>query len=207
MSCYLRPKVSGLPVFFTVCLAVRGSDLLVREVARLREAVRLTREEHPFEIEAMVVLPDHLHAIWTLPEGDRAYGTRWGAIKSRFSRSVMKARRKGRVGFYPTAPRSPSKTRKGDAGIWQRRFWEHHIRDAADLEAHLAYCWGNPVRHGLVDRAVDWPFSSLHREIRAGRVGSEWTGGEIAGDFGEWWGETPPYGAQPLRPVEVSAIP
>ena len=188
MSNYVRPRVGGATVFFTVALAQRGDDLLVREVARLREAVRVTKIERPFVIDAWVVLPDHLHAVWTLPEGDSDYSTRWGAIKSRFTRSLR------RVGFDPTDPeadnvvepngsrpamlssgnravgwnptlRSASKVAKGDAGLWQRRFWERHIRDARDFDAHVRYCWTSPVKHGLVERAEDWALSSVHRGV------------------------------------------
>jgi putative transposase len=140
-------------------------------------------------VEAWVVLPDHLHAVWTLPVGDVDYGVRWGAIKARFTRSLR------RVGFHPTDPgsavgwnptlRSGSKVAKGDAGLWQRRFWEHHIRDDADFANHVRYCWGNPVKHGYVERAVDWPYSSIHRDIKAGRVEAEWSGGVADGAFGE----------------------
>lgn len=170
MPNYVRPRVGGATVFFTVALARRGDDLLVREVERLRDAVRATKVERPFVIDAWVVLPDHLHAVWTLPEADSDYSTRWGAIKSRFTRSLR------RVGFDPTDPeadgatvgwnptlRSPSKVAKGDAGVWQRRFWERHIRDARDYDAHVRYCWINPVKHGLVERPEDWALSSVHR--------------------------------------------
>ena len=176
---YVRLRVPGATVFFTVCLSARGSGLLVREIDALREAVRATRAERPFGIDAWVVLPDHMHCIWTLPEGDSAYAVRWGAIKSRFTRAV-----RGRVGFNPTL-RSPSKVAKGDAGLWQRRFWEHHIRDAEDHAAHLRYIWGNPVKHGLVSRPVDWPHSSIHRDIRLGRVEPEWSARPPHGPFGE----------------------
>ncbi len=174
MPNYIRPCQPGASIFFTVALANRGSDLLVREVDALREAVRDTRGQRPFKIDAWVILPDHMHFVWTLPEGDSDFSTRIGAIKSRFTR---------RVGFHPTAPisngatgwdggtvgwnptlRSPSKIRKGDAGIWQRRFWEHHIRHVADYAAHVRYCWINPVKHGLVERPEDWPYSSVHRD-------------------------------------------
>jgi len=162
-------------VFFTVTLAERGSDLLVREIAALREAMRATRAERPFGIDAWVVIPDHLHCVWALPEGDAEYSVRWGAIKARFTRAV---RDSGRVGFHPTvAPdgsrsvvgwnptlRSASKLRKGDAGVWQRRFWEHHIRDEADWWTHVEYCWFNPVKHGFVEDPGDWPYSSYHRD-------------------------------------------
>jgi putative transposase len=151
MPGYLRPKVTGATVFFTVALAERGDDLLVREVARLREAVRLTRAERPFGIDAWVVLPDHLHALWTLPAGDAAYATRWRLIKSRFSRGL------------PMGHLRPSHRNRGERGIWQRRFWEHHIRDAEDFRAHMEFCRTSPVRLGLVDNPGDWPYSSFSR--------------------------------------------
>lgn len=175
MSRYIRPKVPGAAVFFTVALERRGADTLVRRVDVLRRAVRDTRAERPFRIDAFVVLPDHLHAVWTLPEGDRDYGTRWGAIKARFTR---------RVGFHPTN-RTASKVAKGDAGLWQRRFWEHTIRDAADFDAHMRYCWLNPVKHGLVGQATDWPFSSIHRDMRHGLVPPDIANGPKDGAFGE----------------------
>ncbi len=178
MSQYVRPKVPGATVFFTVALAVRGSDLLVREIAVLRDVVRAARVVRPFSIDAWVVLPDHMHCVWTLPEGDADFSGRWKEIKTGFTKAV------GRVG-----PRSRSKVAKGEAGIWQRRFWDHHIRDARDFETHLQYCWWNPVKHGLVTTPVVWPYSSVHRDRRFGqiepeRAGSK-AGSEIDGRFGE----------------------
>ena len=158
MSRYHRPFATGARVFFTVSLAERGSDLLVREVDRLRAAVVQTRNRHPFGIDAFVVLPDHLHTLWTLPPGDGAFSQRWAAIKAGFSR-----------GLDSGARRSSHRARR-EKGIWQRRFWEHHIRDEADYDRHLLYCWRDPVAHGLVARAVDWPLSSLHRDLRRGIV-------------------------------------
>ncbi len=180
MPNYRRPQVTGAAVFFTVTLAARGSWLLVDEIDRLREAVRVTRAERPFDIAAWVVLPDHLHCIWRMPAGDREYPVRWGAIKSRFTRSLRDGCRVGfhptgavaegrAVGWNPTLRRSASKVRKGDAGIWQRRYWEHHVRDVADMAEHVRYCWFDPVKHGLVERPEDWPYSSVHRDIAAGR--------------------------------------
>jgi putative transposase len=159
MSRYLRPRVPGASVFFTVTLADRRKATLVDEVDRPRDAVRSTITERPFCIDAWVVLPDHLHAIWTLPEGDNDYATRWRLIKSRFSR-----------GLAP-GPVRESHVARQDRGIWQRRFWERHIRDDKDFADHLQYCWFNPVKHGLVDRPEDWAWSSVHREIRLGRYG------------------------------------
>ena len=154
MSHYIRHRAPGASIFFTVALQERGARLLVDHVAQLREAVALTKAERPFQIEAWVVLPDHLHSVWTLPEGDDDYSTRWRLIKARFSRCLPM----GRV--------RPSHIARQERGIWQRRFWEHHIRDAADMAAHVGYCWHNPVKHGLVERPEDWPYSSVHRDMR-----------------------------------------
>jgi putative transposase len=174
MSRYIRPKVSGATVFFTVTLTDRRSDLLVQEINSLRVAVGETLAEHPFSIDAWVVLPDHMHCLWTLPEGDADFSVRWKKIKTRFTKAV------GRTG-----PRSSSKVTKGEAGIWQRRFWDHHIRDERDFTTHLHYCWWNPVKHGLVKRPVEWPYSSIHHDVRLGRVEPEWSGVGIDGAFGE----------------------
>ena len=193
MSCYQRLRIPGAPVFFTVCLAERGSDLLLREVVRLRGAVRATMEERPFEILAWVVLGDHIHCVWRLPEGDSDYSTRWGAIKGRFSSSLRRA------GFTPPsvlpmvrsgrfAGVNPGlREDKGEVAIWQRRFWEHHIRDEADLNAHIRYCWLNPVKHGFVEWAVDWPYSSIHRDVGLGQVDPAFAGEVVEGEFGEPW--------------------
>lgn len=152
MSEYIRPKQPGATVFFTVALADRGSDVLVREVEALRQSVRVTRMERPFGINACVVLPDHMHCVWTLPEGDSDFSTRWSVIKARFSRAM------------PPIIRRSSLVARREHGIWQRRFWEHHIRDEADFRAHLRYCWINPVKHGLCAHPRDWPYSSYHRD-------------------------------------------
>ena len=154
-------------MFFTVALADRRSDLLVRHVDLLRQSASATRRDHPFGIDAWVVLPDHMHFIWQMPVGDRAYGVRIGAIKARFSMGMRRA------GFTPPPPIgkanggvNPALRRKGEVGLWQPRFWEHHIRDEADFAAHLRYCWINPVKHGLVARPEDWPHSSVHWDAR-----------------------------------------
>ncbi|MCB2095475.1 MAG: transposase [Rhodobacteraceae bacterium] len=168
MPNYRRFRVAGASYFFTVNLAQRGRSTLTDNIEVLRAAYRATVADHPVRCDAMVVLPDHIHAVWTMPEGDADYSLRWGAIKARFTRGLR------RVGFHPTndiwpIPRSPSKIAKGDAGIWQRRFWEHMIRDDQDYAAHVRYCWLNPVEHGLVENPEDWPYSSARGAIRAGR--------------------------------------
>ena len=157
MSSYIRPRVPGATVFFTVGLAERNSSVLVDHVEVLRDAVRKTRIERPFYIDAWVVLPDHLHAVWTLPEGDFDFSTRWSVIKARFSRSVG------------AGDRRPSHLKRRERGLWQRRFWEHHVRGPEDYAAAVSYCHINPVKHGYVEKPEDWPFSSVHREIAAGR--------------------------------------
>ena len=154
MPNYIRPQVSGASIFFTVTLQARGTRLLVDQIAILREAVAVTKAERPFHIDAWVVLPDHLHCIWTLPGGDSDFSTRWRLIKARFSRAL------------PEGILRQSYLARQERGIWQRRFWEHHIRDVADMAAHVNYCWINPVKHGLVERPEDWPYSSIHRDLR-----------------------------------------
>ena len=149
MSCYRRPRLPGATVFFTVNLADRASSLLLHEVAALRLAVMQTRAQLSFKVDAGVVLPDHLHCIWTPPAGDADYSTRMGAIKARFSRAVGHGDRRA------------SHIARREAGVWQRRFWEHHIRDDADFAAHMDYCRINPVKHGLVDDPQDWPYISF----------------------------------------------
>ncbi len=159
MSTYRRPQVCAASIFFTVALADRQSRLLVDEVARLRWAVAATRMDRPFGIEAWVVLPDHMHCVWTLPANDHDFSTRWRLIKARFSHGLPEGRLR------------TSHAARQERGIWQRRFWEHHLRDQADMDAHLRYCWFNPVKHGLVVRPEEWPYSSIHREIAAGKFG------------------------------------
>ena len=172
---YRRAQIEGATYFFTVNLADRSSGLLVDRVADLREAVRVVRDAHPFQILAWVVLPEHMHALWRLPDGDSDYSLRWGLIKAGFSRAIPKHERL-----------CDSRRAKGERGIWQRRFWEHLIRDDSDLQRHVDYTHYNPVKHGYVERAVDWPFSSFHRYLSAGWVTADWgCAGDLDGDYGE----------------------
>lgn len=167
MPNYIRSRQCGGTYFFTACLAKRGSQLLVAQLNALRFAVAKAKLRRPFEIDAMVILPDHIHAVWTLPPGDSDYSTRWAAIKSDFSRSCRRA------GFIPPPPTgfdnggvNPALRRKGEIGLWQPRFWEHTIRSETDYWHHVRYCWWNPVKHGLVTRPQDWEFSSVHKDPR-----------------------------------------
>jgi REP-associated tyrosine transposase len=176
MTSYRRNFITGGSFFFTVNLADRRLHLLTDHIDGLRAAFRQTRLRHPFTIDAMVVLPDHLHAIWTLPEGDADFAGRWRLIKSTFSRNL------------PTGESiSQSRLAKGERGVWQRRFWEHTIRDEDDFARHVDYIHINPVKHRLVPRVQDWPHSSFHRMVERGVYPVDWAGdiGSPEGDFGE----------------------
>lgn len=175
MSNHRRAAVPGAICFFSGALADRRSRALVEHVNAWRAAFVATAREHPVRVDAMGVLPVRLHAVWRLPEGDPDFPLRWRKMKSRVTRSVRGPA--GRVGDSPTLggwPRSASKIRKGERGLWRRRCWEHMIRDVEDLRRHVEYCWFNPVKHGLVVRARDWPLSSFDRDVRRGIVPEDW---------------------------------
>jgi len=175
MSQYRRFWSPGGTFFFTVAIADRSSDLLVKHIDLLRETYRLESRRRPFETVAICILPDHLHAIWTLPEGDADYPGRWSRIKSGFSRK------------FPVGPRSASARAKREKGFWQRRYWEHTIRDETDLVRHIDYIHANPMKHGLVSRVGDWPHSSFHRHVKDGLLPADWGGDirEVEGSYGE----------------------
>ena len=162
---YRRNYVQGGSWFFTVALHDRRSDLLTRHIDALRSAHQRVRRDRPFRMEAIVVLPDHLHAIWTLPPGDADYAGRWRALKSGFVRALA------------GAGVAVARNHRGEAMVWQRRYWEHTIRDAEDLGRHVDYIHYNPVRHGLVHRAIDWPYSSIHRYVAEGILPPDWAAG------------------------------
>jgi putative transposase len=160
MSSYRRLYVPGGTYFFTVTLANRSAQHLTEEIALLRQCYAAVQRDMPFRTDAIVVLPDHIHAVWTLPDGDSDFSRRWHAIKATFSRHCR-----------ATGQERPSLLRKGEKGIWQRRFWEHAIRNQADFDSHIRYVIENPVKHGLVARPEDWVFSSIHRQATAGNGG------------------------------------
>jgi putative transposase len=175
MPNYRRVFVPGGCWFFTVNLLERRQTLLVDHIATLREAVAKTRQGRPCIIDAIVVLPDHLHAVWTLPPGDSDFSTRWRLIKNHFARALPKRERP-----------SPTRVARNERGIWQRGFWEHLIRDEADYARHIEYCYINPLKHRLVTRVRDWPHSSFHRDVRAGIFPLDWAGDiQQSGEFGE----------------------
>ncbi len=170
MSEYRRFLVPGASVFFTVVTHERRrflTDPLARRC--LRKAIQTVRARYPFEIHAMVLLPDHLHAIWNLPLGDFAYALRWRRIKEEFTEHYLA--NGGAEGI-----RSNSRHHRKERGVWQRRFWEHTIRDEEDLEQHGNYIHYNPVKHGLTTRPCDWPFSSFHRWLRLEAYQPDWGG-------------------------------
>jgi len=170
---YRRPNAAGGTFFFTVILATRSSRLLTEQIGLLRDVVRKVQRAHPFETVAMVVLPDHVHAIWRLPPGDCDYALRWSLVKAGFSRALD---RNERI--------ASSRERKRERGVWQRRYWEHQIRDDADLARHVDYIHFNPVKHGHVPAPSDWPYSSLHRYVRQGRLPHDWAANVNAPDAG-----------------------
>jgi putative transposase len=172
---YRRAKAGGGTYFFAVNLADRNSTLLIDKVDVLRQAIGYVRQRHPFQIDAMVILPDHLHALWTLPKEDFNFPTRWMLIKSTFSRAIAVGEGRGM-----------SRVRKGERGIWQRRYWEHLIRDEQDYSAHVDYIHWNPVKHGYVNEAIQWPYSSFHRYVRKGILPAIWAGTD---EERKGWGE------------------
>ncbi|WP_299782801.1 transposase [uncultured Roseobacter sp.] len=154
MSKYIRSQTPGATYFFTARLADSRSTLLTDEVDLLRRCVRETITRYPFAIDAIVILPAAIHTLWTLPEGDADFSTRWSFLKSRFSRAL------------PEPPgRTATQFKRSEKGIWQRRFWEHRIRSAHDLALHRTLIHTAPVQAGLVDRPSDWSWTSLHREL------------------------------------------
>ena len=171
---YRRNRVPGGTYFFTVNLLDRRSCLLVEQVDLLREVVRAVKRRRPFQIDAWVVLPDHLHAVWTLPEGDADYSGRWRSIKIAFAKGLPKTER-----------RSAVRRSRGVRGIWQRRFWEHTIRDDADYSAHVDYVHVNPLKHGLVERLAEWPYSSFHRAVARGVYHQDWAAAPAEFSAGE----------------------
>jgi putative transposase len=175
MVLYRRNFIPGGTFFFTVTLVDRNSSALVDHVAALRDAFQTTRRERPFTIDAIVVLPDHLHTVLTLPPADADFSGRWRRIKGYFSSALIHA--------GVDVARAPN----GDLALWQRRFWEHTIRDEGDFERHVDYIHFNPLKHGLVERVRDWQHSSFHRYVKGGLLPEDWAGdiSDTPGRYGE----------------------
>lgn len=168
MPNYSRSRVRGGTFFFTVVTHDRRK-FLTDDLARrcLRRAWKRTIEKKPFTVDAVCLLPDHLHCIWTLPENDRDFSGRWTALKGMFTRYYLNAG--GEDG-----ERNKSRSRHGEAAVWQRRFWEHTIRDEEDYSRHVDYIHFNPVKHGYVAKPADWKWSSFHRFVQVGSYESDW---------------------------------
>ena len=164
MTNYRRLFVPEATWFFTVNLEERyKNNLLIENLDLLRAAFRYARAHNPFHIDAVVVMPDHLHCIWRLPPGKTDYSIRWNLLKGHFSRAMP-----------PGDIITPSRSKRRERGVWQRRFWAHMITDQADFINHVDYIHWNPVKHGVVDRVVDWPHSSFHRYVAEGYYPLDW---------------------------------
>ena len=177
MTDYRRIYTPGASWFFTVNLLERQKHpMLIENIDMLRLAFREVNERHPFKIDAIVILPDHLHCIWTLPENDSNYSMRWNLLKGRFSRSLDKGE-----------SLSKSRVKGRERGIWQRRFWEHMLRNEDDFNKHLDYIHWNPVKHGYVSNVIDWSHSSFHKYVKLGWYDNNW--GSQQGNFNIETGE------------------
>ena len=164
---YRRLWQPGGCYFFTVNLQQRqNNNLLLQHIDALRTAVRRTRKHYPFTIHGWVVLPDHLHCLLELPNNDSDFAKRWRLIKMLFSKHIP-----------ATEYRNPARQQRRERGIWQRRYWEHLIRNQQDFNAHLDYIHINPVKHGLVDYVKDWPYSTFHYCVAQGLYPENWAGG------------------------------
>lgn len=173
----------GGTYFFTVVTHGRRPILTRPEVRQaLREGISKARQSMPFTIEAWVLLPDHLHAMWTLPEFDAKYSARWAVIKTYVTKKCGSF-------FAPEEKVNISRSRRQEGGVWQRRFWEHVIRDESDYQRHLDYLHWNPVKHGYVKIPMDWAYSTIHHFVAQGFYPANWGGGgaeEYSSDnFGE----------------------
>jgi REP-associated tyrosine transposase len=177
---YRRARVPGGTYFFTLVTGQRRALFNApRSVRALEEAIADVRSHRPFEVEAQVILPDHLHAMWALPEGDADYSTRWRLIKSHFTRAYVRT--------VTPAPVGTSRRTKREQSVWQRRFWEHLIRDERDFAAHLDYIHYNPVRHGLAAAPRDWPHSTFAKWVARGAYEADWGSGEMP-TIPDWFG-------------------
>ena len=179
MSNYRRVTVCGATYFFTVNTHLRQQILLDTDVrTALREAIGRVRETMPFTVDAWVLLPDHMHCLWTLPVDDDDYSTRWRIIKTIVTQCCG-----GRL--QSQRWQTPRRTAKGQGTLWQHRFWEHLIRDERDFNNHVDYLHCNPVKHGYVPQVSQWPYSSFHRYVKAGVLVENWAGSDFDGKFGE----------------------
>lgn len=180
MPNYKRTRIPGCTVFFTVN-AYQRQTIFTEPLFRsaLRKAIQETRLEYPFDIDAWVLLPNHLHCIWTLPENDSNTSIRWSMIKRLVSQQIGDK-------FHYQHQQTESRHKRKESTIWQRRFWEHHIIDNRDFITHLNYCYWNPVKHGEVKSVHSWPYSTFHRDVKRGLYPVNWCENEESElSFGE----------------------
>jgi putative transposase len=164
---YRRVRVEGGTYFFTVVTHQRKPIFRNQEeIAFLAEAIDKIRARHPFEVDAQVILPDHLHTLWTLPEGDANFSKRWQLIKEAFTRSYVKRQL--------TPEQAEGRRDRGSQPVWQNRFWEHLVRDERDFSTHLDYIHLNPVQHGFVKSPCDWPHSTFQKWVERGIYEPNW---------------------------------
>lgn len=169
MTEYCRFYIPKAMWFFTVNLAERKNNrLLIEKIDVLRDAFRYVKKQKYFYMNAVVIMPDHLHCIWTMPPDDGDFSIRWNMLKGRFSRSIDVGERV-----------SKSRKKRRERGIWQRRFWAHLIEDQEDYNRHVDYIHWNPVKHGWVNKVCDWPYSSFHRYVEHGIYTENWGNNEI----------------------------
>jgi len=170
---YHRVYQKGGMYFFTLVTFQRRPIFNDAAAIKLLEnTIRSVQVKYPFEIVAFVILLDHLHYVWTLPEDESNFSIRWKYIKSSFTKEYLKGRR---------IDVSESMRKKGEKGVWQRRFWEHLIRDQDDLNLHLDYIHYNPVKHGLVCSPGEWEYSSFSSFVKGGYYTEDW-GGDVKKD-------------------------
>jgi len=180
MSHYRRANITGSTYFFTV-VSYRRQQILCDESIRhaLRKAIKDTQHKYPFTIDAWVLMPDHLHCLWTLPEGDADFAKRWNRIKRQVSIDCGREYKKEK---WLTA----SKKKHCESTLWQRRYWENRIRDQNDFNHHMDYIHYNPTKHGLCERPNLWPYSTLHRCMKEGAYPLDWAAPDLGdGEFGE----------------------
>ncbi|MDI6797500.1 MAG: transposase [Desulfatibacillaceae bacterium] len=180
---YRRARAKGGTYFFTVVTFARRKFLAAAlPLSILREAFARTMADRPFEVDAWVIMPDHMHFIWTLPEGDLDFSTRWRLIKARFTNSFRER---------ASVSQDPSRALKSEWQVWQRRYWEHQVRDEADFIRCVEYIHYNPVKHGVAKAPVEWPHSSFHKFVKEGKVHPSWAKGGLmemeddTDDYGE----------------------
>jgi len=179
MSNYIRLKSEGGTFFFTVVTYKRQPVFDIPEcIKHLRASIKETRRTYPFDIDAWVLLPEHMHCILTLPDKDNNYSRLWGLIKQGFTKRAK--------GLLLDQSISLSRIKHREASVWQRRFWEHEIRGEEDFNNHIDYIHYNPVKHGYVKRVQDWPFSTFHRYVKEGVYPVDWAGDGLDDDTHEY---------------------